>query len=249
MSMALERENFFEEQEKAKLDIAREKLRNDLLRSISHDLRTPLATIQGATTTILENIEYLDKYTIKDLLEDINSDADWLIRLIENLLSITKIDEGKLNLNKIPEVLEDIIYETIRYTGKIAKEHHIKVITSDELLLASIDAKLVQQVLINLIDNAVKYTNKGTLIKIHLFAIEDRAIIEVSDNGQGIPEESLPQIFDKFYTLNNSSVDSRRGIGLGLSICKSIMEAHGGTITAYNNKSGGASFKLSFPIK
>ncbi|MBB6214179.1 two-component system sensor histidine kinase KdpD [Anaerosolibacter carboniphilus] len=248
MAIALERERLTEQQEETKIEIEREKLRSNLLRAISHDLRSPLAGIAGATTTIIENKETLDQETMNELLNGIYEDSEWLTRLVENLLSMTRIDEGKLQLRKTPEMVEEIISEAIQHVKKRAKEHVIKVKIPEDIFIVPMDGKLIEQVLINLIDNAIKYTPKGTTIEIKAFTAEESAYMEVSDNGEGLPQDSIKHIFDRFYTLENGSKDSRRGIGLGLAICKSIVEAHGGEIEAQNKKEGGALFRFSLPL-
>ncbi|MTI56568.1 sensor histidine kinase [Geosporobacter ferrireducens] len=248
MAIALEREKLTEEQAKIKIEVEREKLRSDLLRALSHDLRSPLAGIAGATTTILENREILDPETVNELLNGIYEDSEWLTRLVENLLSMTRIDEGKLQLRKKPESIEEVISEAIQHIKKRAKDHVIKVQIPEDIFIVPMDGKLIEQVLINLIDNAIKYTPKGTTIEIRAFEAGESAYMEVSDNGEGVPEDSIKHIFNRFYTSESSSRDSRRGIGLGLAICKSIVEAHGGKIEAHNKKEGGARFRFSLPL-
>lgn len=248
MAVAIERENLILEQERVKVEIEREKLRSDLLRAISHDLRSPLAGIAGATTTILENEETIDKNIVHELLNGIYEDSEWLTRLVENLLSMTKIDEGKLQLKKSPEAVEEVISEAIHHISKRSKNHTIKVKIPDFLLIVPMDGKLIEQVLINLIDNAIKYTPHGTTIEVKAFLNDKLLYMEVSDDGEGLSPNSIDHIFDRFFVPDNSSVDSRRGVGLGLAICKSIVEAHGGKIEAYNKEQGGAIFRFSLPL-
>lgn len=249
MAIALEREMLREEQEKIKIEFEREKLRSNLLRAISHDLRSPLAGIAGASTTILENEGALDKNTVHELLNGIYEDSEWLTRLVENLLSMTKIDEGMLKLKKVPEAVEEIISEVLRHISKRSKNHLIKVKIPDSLLIVPMDGKLIEQVLINLIDNAIKYTPHGTTINIKVFSRDKFVYMEVSDDGAGLPPDSIDHIFDRFFVPENSSADSRRGVGLGLAICKSIVEAHGGKIEAQNKREGGAIFVFSLPLE
>lgn len=249
MAIAIDRELLSEEKENSKLEIERERLRSNLLRAISHDLRTPLTGIAGASSTILENGDYLDKDTINELLKGIYDDAEWLTRLVENLLSMTRIDEGKLEVQKIFEAVEEVVAESVQHIQKRAADHIIKIKIPDNLIMVPMDGKLIEQVLINLIDNALKYTPKGSIIEIKVYQKEERVFFEVSDNGSGIPEKSIKYLFDRFFTLENKVKDARRGIGLGLAICKSIITAHGGTIEAYNKNDGGAAFRFMLPLK
>ncbi|WZL72015.1 sensor histidine kinase KdpD [Clostridiaceae bacterium 35-E11] len=249
MAIALEREVLREEQEKIKIEFEREKLRSNLLRAISHDLRSPLAGIAGASTTILENEGTLDKNTVHELLNGIYEDSEWLTRLVENLLSMTKIDEGKLQLKKVPEAVEEVISEALHHIRKRSRNHTIKVRIPDSLLIVPMDGKLIEQVLINLIDNAIKYTPHGTTIEVKASSNKKFVYMEVSDNGEGLPPDSIDHIFDRFFVPENKLVDSRRGVGLGLAICKSIVEAHGGKIEAQNKRNGGAMFRFSLPLE
>lgn len=247
MAIALERENFSKEQETSKVEIERERLRSNLLRSISHDLRSPLAGIKGAVSTIIENGESISEETKKNLLQGIFEDTEWLIRLIENLLSMTRFDEGKIQINKNLELVEEVISEVVQRCSKMFKEHRIKVTIPEDVIMVSMDGSLIEQVLINLIDNAVKFTPKGSLIEIKAYEENKDVFFEVIDNGPGIAKEIIPYIFDRFYTNGSAISDSRRGVGLGLAICKSIVEAHGGNISAANKKDGGAIFKFYIP--
>jgi len=247
--MALDRERLTEDQERSKVEIEKETIRSNLIRSISHDLRTPLTGIAGASSTLLENFNSLEPEVVKKLLLDINQDSEWLIRLVENLLSLTRLDEGKLPLEKNLEALEEIVSEAIRRVSKRASEHHITLTIPDKLILIPMDGSLILQVIINLIDNALKYTPKGTEITVNVVEKKDQVIFEIGDNGPGIPEAALPNIFDRFFTTNTKTGDTRRGIGLGLAICKSIVKAHGGSIDAGNKPDGGAIFRFSLPYE
>jgi two-component system sensor histidine kinase KdpD len=247
MSIALEREIFSKEQAASKIEIERERLRSNLLRSISHDLRSPLAGIKGAVSTILENGEFISKETENELLKGIYDDTEWLIRLVENLLSMTRLDEGKIELGKNIEAAEEVVYEAVQRSSKYFKNHKIKVNVPDNLILVPMDGSLIEQVIINLIDNAVKYSPNQSLIIVNVYEKNKDVIFEVIDNGTGIPKEILPHIFDRFFTDGNKVSDSRRGVGLGLAICKSIVEAHGGRINVINKKHGGAIFRFNIP--
>ena len=148
---------------------------------------------------------------------DIYDDSMWLINLVENLLSVTRLEEGRLNLRISAELADEVVTEALRHVNRLSVEHHITVNHQDDLLLAKMDAKLIVQVIINLVDNAIKYTPQGSEIQISTFREENWAVISVADNGPGIPDENKKQIFDMFYTGSNRVVDSRRSLGLGLS--------------------------------
>lgn len=249
ISFVIERELLYEKQQQSKMDIERERLRSTLLRSISHDLRTPLTGIMGATGTILDNFLLLDDEIKKELLQNIYEDADWLIHTVENILSMTKIDEGRIEINKNQEAVEEIISETLSRVNYLKKDHVLQVNIPEELLLINVDGALIIQVLMNLIDNAVKYTVEGSIIEIKTWVDKNKVYFEVADNGNGIPDEILPYIFDRFYSGKNNIEGVKQGTGLGLAICKAIISAHGGTIEAGNREFKGAFFKFYIPIE
>ncbi len=191
IALALDRERLSEEQERSKVEIEREEIRSNLIRSISHDLRSPLTGIAGAASTLLENRASLDPEVVNKLLLDINEDTEWLIRLVENLLSLTRLDDGKLNLDKNLEAIEEIIAEAIRRVGKRASDHKISVDIPDKLILVPMDGNLIVQVIINLLDNALKYTPKGSVITVKVYEKEEAVFFEIADNGPGIPEDAI----------------------------------------------------------
>ena len=246
-ALALENSRNAREKEEATLRAENEKLRATLLRSISHDLRTPLTAISGNASILLSDSEELDTGTKRQMYEDIYDDSAWLQNLVENLLAVTKIEEGRMELKLQPHLAEEIVSEAMQHISRKASEHHITIAHEDELLLAQCDARLMIQVIINLVDNAIKYTPVGS--NIHVFTKQDdtQAVFEVSDNGPGIPDAEKQQVFQMFYTGNTSVSDSRRSLGLGLSLCKSIVGAHGGEITVSDNQPAGAVFTVSIP--
>ncbi|WP_171787073.1 DUF4118 domain-containing protein [Clostridium beijerinckii] len=246
--IALDREILAETQKKSNLEIESERLRSNLLRSISHDLRSPLAGIKGAVSTIIETGDLISEKTKGELLQGVYDDTEWIIRLVENLLSMTRFDGGKMKIKKGMELVEEVVYEAVQRTSKRFKEHKIKVTVPEEVIMAPMDGSLIEQVLINLFDNAIKFTPIGSLIEVKVYENDNDIIFEVIDNGLGISEDILPHIFDRFFTNGDKISDSRRGVGLGLAICKSIVEAHGGTISAYNrDNKGGAIFRFNIP--
>ena len=212
-----------------------ERLRTNLLRTISHDLRTPLTSILGNADILLSNGEQIASELRKQLYQTIYSDSEWLITLVENLLFITRIDNGVMSINTEPEVLQEIIPESLSCVAKRAKEHAVNLEMPDELLVVKMDARLFLQVIINIVDNAIKYTPLGSTIHIRLLRRNAQAVIEIADEGCGITDSDKKKVFEMFYTSNKISSDSRRGIGLGLPLCQSIVSAHGGTITLVDN--------------
>lgn len=224
-----------------------EQLRANLLRSISHDLRTPLTAISGNASNLLSNGEAFDCDTKKRMVTDIYDDAVWLINLVENLLSVSRLEEGRMNLHLSAELIDEVVAEALRHINRKSVDYHIHVQENDEFLLAQMDAKLIVQVIINIVDNAIKYTPPGSTIDISWQ--QHGAMLEcaIADNGPGIPDCAKPRIFDMFYSATNEIVDSRRSMGLGLALCKSIINAHGGELTVRDNVPHGAIFTFSVP--
>ena len=248
-ALALENEKNAREKAEAALVAQKEKLRANLLRSISHDLRTPLTSISGNASNLLSNGEKIDDEEKKQLYSDIYDDSMWLINLVENLLSVTKIEEGRLNIRSQAELLDEIIAEALQHVSRKKTEHKICFQASDEFILVKVDARLIMQVIINIVDNAIKYTQKDSRIEITTRKEQGKAIVRIADNGPGIPDERKPLVFEMFYNGTKSIADSRRSLGLGLSLCKSIIAAHGGTLELSDNIPHGAVFTFSLPTE
>lgn len=228
-----------------------EELRSNLLRSISHDLRTPLTGISGSASLLLDKGDYLTEEKKIALYHSIHDDAEWLNNLVENLLAITRVGDiegGEINLNLQVELVADIVDEAIRHCDKRLADHKLVIEHEDEFLLAKMDARLVTQVIINLVNNAVKYTEEGSVIRVHTSKRDNEAVLCVSDNGPGIRDADQEKLFERFYVANPGEGDNRRGLGLGLALCKSVAEAHGGTITVMDNKPRGAAFEVTLPL-
>ncbi|APM38849.1 histidine kinase [Clostridium kluyveri] len=234
-ALSLEKEKLNERQKQISIQIQQEKLRGNLLRTISHDLRTPLTSISGNAGILMGNSKVLSEEQKKGLYTDIYDDSMWLINLVENLLSITRIEDGKINLNLQPELLEEIIAEALCHINRNSVNYHIETIVDDELIMAKVDSRLIIQVIINIVDNAIKYTPPGSHIVISAKRRKQFILVEIADDGHGIEDEAKDRLFDMFYTVDNIRGDSRRGLGLGLSLCKSIVHAHGGTIYVKDN--------------
>lgn len=248
-ALALEGLRNAAEKEQAAIAMRNEQLRSNLLRSISHDIRTPLTSISGNASNLLTHYEQLDTETLKQIFSDIYDDSEWLIDLVENLLSISRIENGKIDLHLSLDVVNDVIEEALKHIDKNAVQHHIIVQPSSDVLIARMDARLIAQVLINLINNAIKNTKIGSEIKILCEQVDKNIFVHVKDNGPGISDSMKPHIFEMFYTGQNNVSDGRRGIGLGLALCKSIIEAHGGTITLTDNNPTGCWFTFSLPAE
>ena len=246
-ALSLENEKNAREKEEAAILAKNEKLRANLLRAISHDLRTPLTSISGNASNLLSNSNSFDEATKMQLYTDIYDDAMWLINLVENLLSVTRIEEGRLNLHITEDLVDDVISEALHHVNRKSVEHHITVQHKEDYLFAKMDAKLMVQVIINLVDNAIKYTPKSSNISIHTWKQGDKAVISVADDGDGIPDPMKERVFDMFYSGANKIADSRRSLGLGLSLCKSIVNAHGGRIEVSDNTPHGTVVTVTLP--
>ena len=247
-ALALESLHNAAEKEKAAVFAKNEQLRANLLRSISHDLRTPLTSISGNADTLLHSYNALDEQTRKQIFTDIYDDAQWLTGLVENLLSITKISDGSVKLRLSDQVVDDIVSEAFRHIDRRSAEHHIEVDCGDVPLLVRVDAGLIVQVLINLVNNAVKYTPTGSNIRIMAIPRENMAEICVSDNGPGISDELKERVFEMFFTGSNPIGDSRRSLGLGLTLCQTIIHAHHGEMTLKDNSPHGCIFSFTVPL-
>ncbi|RGF74125.1 ATP-binding protein [Ruminococcus sp. AF31-8BH] len=246
-ALAMENAQNAMEKEKNAVIAKNEQLRADLLRAISHDLRTPLCSISGNADMLLSNSERLDEATKHQIYTDIYDDSEWLIGVVENLLSITRLNDGRLKFKFSDQLLDEVIAESLRH---ISRKHDDYKIVSDceELVLARMDVRLIIQVLVNLIDNAIKYTPPGTVICIQGTKTDGKAQISVKDNGPGIPDEMKPHIFQMFYTGKTTVADSHRSLGLGLALCHSIIEAHDGTLILTDHDPHGCNFTFTLPL-
>ena len=245
MSLALERARLAEEAQEAQVRVEAERLRSSLLSSVSHDLRTPLATITGAATTLLASGTRVDDGTQRELLESVRDEADRLNRLVQNLLEMTRLQSGMLELHRDWHPIEEVVGAALRRFGKRLAGRRVDVALAPDLPLVSMDDVLVEQVFINLLDNALKYTPAGTPIRIAATASDERITVEIADRGPGLPSGEEERVFEKFH---RGGVTSERGAGLGLAICKGIVQAHGGRVWAHNLPEGGAAFFFTLPL-
>ncbi len=219
----------------------------DLLRAVSHDIRTPLTGIMGATNVLLEQEELLTPEQRRALLTDAHEDAEWLIRVVENLLSVTRIGGEVARLNKSWEAAEEVIEGAVAKFAKRYPNIHVKVVLPDDLLMVPMDPLLMQQVLTNLLENAAIHGGVSC-VTITLRREQEFAVISVEDDGRGISPEKMPTIFDGSAD-SGAWGDMKRNMGIGLSVCRTIVAAHGGGISAENKGAGGALFRISLPMK
>ena len=230
-------------QEHARAEAEAERMRANLLRAVSHDLRTPLTTIYGSCSAILENYDSLDKQQQLRLLGEIREDSEWLIRMVENLLSVTRIDGGKVQLSKTSTVLDELIDTVLVKFSKKYPEQKISVSVPEEFVSIPMDVMLIQQVLINLLENAVFHAEGQHEILLNVILEGSTALFEVSDDGCGIPADRLKTLFSGIPGPSDSPTDGKRhNMQIGLSVCSAIIKAHGGKIWVENNARGGASF-------
>ncbi|MEG0177268.1 MAG: sensor histidine kinase KdpD [Anaerorhabdus sp.] len=246
-ALALESQRAIKEREDAAVMAKNEQLRANLLRAISHDLRTPLTSISGNANILLSSGNNMNEATKEKLVTDIYDDSLWLINLVENLLSVTRIEDGTMNLKLTAELMDEIIQEALNHVNRKKDEHKIIVNHSEEFILAKVDVRLIIQVIINIVDNAIKYTNAGSIIEIDVKKEDEEVIVDIKDNGDGVTDEAKEKIFEMFYTGNSKIIDSRRSMGLGLALCKSIINAHGGEISVRDNLPHGTIFRFTLP--
>lgn len=234
-------------QQKVMYEAEMENMRANLLRAVSHDIRTPLASIVGSTSVLIEDKGLSDE-TKLELVKEINKDARWLSRLTENILSVTKFKTDGVKLRLVEEVAEEIISSAVvkfRRTSNIP----ITVKRPDDILLVPMEGTLIEQVLINLLENVVHHSPKATNIELSVRAEDKKAVFSVKDNGDGIDEKVLPHMFDgKLLIKTDTNKEGKRNMGIGLSVCNSIVKAHKGEMLAENNEDGGATVSFWIPM-
>ena len=236
-----------EEKAAIQLESARETIRGNILRAVSHDLRTPLTAISGAASVLLASPEISEKNL--SMLRDIKSDADALIVMVENLLSVTRIQDGSVPLKKREEMLEEVAGDAILTTRRRFPDTHVELELSEDILFLPMEPMLVKQVMVNLLENAIRHSGDQKHITLHLFRQDDWAVVEVRDRGKGLSPE-ICQAVQSGKPLNRDlSGDTTRGMGIGLSVCQSIIKAHNGFFAAGNNPEGGAVFRFGLPME
>ena len=247
MAVVLDREFIYNEREKIQIAMESERLKSTLLRSISHDLRTPLTGIIGASELILESFETLDPPSVKKLVSDIHEESTLLFKSVQNILDMTRISEGRMMIDKNYEAVDDIINQALALVPQLTSSGRLEVSTPEEILLINVDGKLMVHVLINLLDNAYKHSGEHSRVYLKTYREDGNVVFEISDNGAGIDPAIYNTMFDGFVTKHRNIADGSRGVGLGLAICKAIIMAHNGTITAENPEAGGAIFRVMLP--
>lgn len=236
-------------QEALRAESEKEKMRANLLRAISHDLRTPLTAIYGSASTIADNY-----YTLKDedkitMLKGIKEDSQWLIRMVENLLSVTRFDSANVKLIKISTVLEELVDSVLSKFHKRYPDINVDLEIPEDFITVLADPILIEQVLINLLENSVQHAHGMTELSLKVFTLGSQAIFEVRDNGCGINDETLKNLFTSFASNDKHTDSNSHSMGIGLSVCATIIKAHGGSISAENVKSGGAAFRFTLDLE
>jgi two-component system sensor histidine kinase KdpD len=249
IALSVERDQSVLEAHQAEVRVQAEQLRNSLLSSVSHDLRTPLAAIAGASSSLLGASPGQSPEVRRELLQSIVEEARRLARLVDNLLDMTRLASGTVVLNRQWHVLEEIVGSALARLRRDLERHPIRVDIPRDLPLLFLDGVLMEQVFFNLLENAARYTPAGSQIEIIASAEGNCVEIRVADTGPGLPPGSESRVFERFFRGSAATGDDRRGAGLGLAICHAIIRSHGGRISARNRPGGGAEFVMSLPCE
>jgi two-component system sensor histidine kinase KdpD len=249
LGIALEGDRLYLEREKIRVAMEKERLRANLLRSVSHDLRTPLTALSGAGNLLAENFEQLDDIEKKQLATDISEEIGWLTNLVENILNMTRINNDQLILRKEEEVVDDVVSEAVSRTKRILRDRSFTVTLPKDVISVPMDGKLIVQVIVNLLENAVRHTSRDSSVSLDVKVSRKFVEFTVSDTGEGIDDSIKDSLFDRFVTLEKGVSDGKRGIGLGLTICKAIVDAHGGRIYWKRNSPKGSKFVFTLPME
>ncbi|MEG1725526.1 MAG: ATP-binding protein [Anaerovoracaceae bacterium] len=249
LGIALERDHMYHDREEIRMAMEKEKLRNTLLRAVAHDLRSPLTALSGASGLLSDDFDSLSEKDKKKLATDISEEIIWLTNLVENTLNMTRINESQMLIHKEYEVIDDIVETAVTHMEKLLRGREVTVSLPNSIVSLPMDGKLISQVIINLLDNSIKHTDEKATIRLDITLDKHNAIFSVIDTGKGIDASVKTTLFDSFITSDYGIVDGKRGIGLGLSICKAIVEAHGGTIFAEDNVPHGAKFTFTLPLE
>ena len=238
------------QQEKIRAEAEKEKMRGNLLRAVSHDIRTPLTSIVGGVSTLLDSGDQLNEATRTQLLENIRDESNWLVSVVENLLSVTRMTGEQTKIKKEMEAGEEVLSAAAMKIKKHYPDIDVSVHAPQELLMIPMDAILIEQVLINLMENAALHGGSTTRVELHLRREGDSALFEVADNGEGIAPDVLPLLFTGAVSSSaDESADGKRNMGIGLSVCMTIVQAHGGAMAAENRALGGALFQFTLPLE
>ena len=232
--------------ETMKAESERESMRANLLRAVSHDLRTPLTTIYGSSTTLLENSAAMTEEQRRKIITGIKEDSEWLIRMVENLLSVTRIDSGQVQIIKTPTILDELIDSVLLKFKKRYPMQTVVLELPDDVVMIPMDAILIEQVIVNILENAVQHARGMTSLTLRVITLGSSAIFEITDNGCGIDSKRIDSLFAGYYASEHELADSqKKNAGIGLSVCATIIKAHGGSIKAENVKTGGAVFRFA----
>ena len=248
LALAEDRQHWIEKQQESLMEIERERLRVQLLSAISHDLRTPLSGIIGTVQTIRDNRSSIDNELLESLLKNVYNDSTWLLESVENILSLMRLQDQTAPMNIQLCLVEEIIEEVVSMFANV-RTHTLDVIMPERALMIEVDSNLIVKVLVNLIQNAIKYAPEHTTITINVHEKNKKVYFEVSDVGPGLSDSEKLRVFNQFYSIKSKSKVHRQGLGLGLSICKTIIEAHQGSIRVVNNDPQGARFIFSLQVK
>jgi two-component system sensor histidine kinase KdpD len=249
LGIALDREQLYSQRENIRLAMEREHLRANLLRAVSHDLRSPLTALSGAGSLLSDEYDHLTDQERRKLATDISEEIIWLSDLVENILNMTRINESQLVIEKADEVVDDVVSEAVTHVERLLKGRSFTVDLPSEVIMVPMDGRLMVRVLINLLENAVRHTPPEAEIRLEVGVSDGHLVISVADTGNGIDGKIVGSLFDKYVTLDKGMSDNKRGIGLGLSICKAIVNAHGGTIRVEPNQPSGARFVVTLPVE
>jgi len=244
-ALAIERENLLRQAQTAQVQRDSERMRNILLSSVSHDLRTPLTVIAGSASTLVEGEENLDDRTKRELVQSIYDEARRLDRLVHNLLDMSRLQAGEAVLNREWHLLEEVLGTALVQLDLLLKDHPLIIKLPPDLPLIKVDGLLLERVLVNLLENSIKYSPPGSLIEVTSRVQDQELLVEIADRGPGLPPGEEARIFEKFHRVAPGRV---RGTGLGLTICRNIIESHGGRIWAANRPEGGAVFRFTLPL-
>lgn len=244
---SLDRESVATITHESKLEVEKERLKTILLRSISHDLRTPLTTLQTGLSFLMESMDSIPQDVLMEMINDLYNETNHLSDFVENILYLTRLQAGNRIIQSRNEYVDDLFQSVKERVKSRLGPHRLSLTLPDEDCIIKVDSSLIVQVIVNLIDNAIKHTQENSHIELSCQPLKQSIAFEVTDNGAGIPEKEIEYIFEDFTTMTRSKGDRSRGIGLGLFICRSIIEAHGGWIRATNNKKGGATFHFELP--
>lgn len=238
------------QQEKMKAENEKEKMRANLLRAVSHDLRTPLTTIYGSSSAIVDQYDNLSKEQLLQLVKGVREDAQWLMGMVENLLSVTKIDNRGVKIIKTSTVLEELIDSVLIRFKKRYPDQEIIIDIPDDFVSIPMDALLIEQVIVNILENAVQHAIGMTELKLKVFVMGENAIFEIIDNGCGIEKDRMQNIFTGYFERKDAPADNQKSsMGIGLSVCASIIKAHEGSIAVENRKEGGCCFRFALKME